>query len=185
MTRQKEDLPTQSTLRSLLRYDPDTGDLYWLPRLESYFRQAKKSPRSLCNSWNSKWSGRPAFSRTSGGYKIGTVLGQDHKAHRVIWAMHYNEWPEAIDHVNGDKADNRLSNLRPATRSQNGMNKGAMPNNTSGHKGVVFDKRRKKWKAMVTANSKRVERTFADQSSAISGAIALRLAIHGIFARHE
>lgn len=71
-------------------------------------------------------------------------------AHRVIWAIHYGEWPEnEVDHINGNKTDNRIENLRIATPSENRCNRGKQRNNTSGYKGVYFNKRSNSWYAEI------------------------------------
>lgn len=58
------------------------------------------------------------------------------------------------DHINRDKLDNRKSNLRPCTRSQNQANRRTPANNTSGHKGVCYDKRRLMWRSYIRTNGK-------------------------------
>lgn len=60
-----------------------------------------------------------------------------------------------IDHINGDRLDNRTENLRVCTASQNTMNRGAQANNTSGYKGVIYDKQRQKWRAEICYGGKR------------------------------
>lgn len=61
-----------------------------------------------------------------------------------------------IDHINGDRLDNRKSNLRICTCSQNVMNRGPQANNSSGFKGVIFDKSRNKWRAEICVDKKRI-----------------------------
>jgi hypothetical protein len=67
--------------------------------------------------------------------------------HRVAWYLTYGYWPEMLDHINQDKTDNRLVNLRQCTSSTNNMNKGLRSDNTSGSRGVSFDKRSGLWEA--------------------------------------
>ena len=68
----------------------------------------------------------------------------------VAWAWMTGEWPDAvIDHINGDKRDDRWTNLRLATPAENNANKGMQKNNTSGFKGVVWLKNEGKWRAML------------------------------------
>lgn len=100
--------------------------------------------------------------------KIGDIAGSNnhgyirikidnklYSAHRLAWLYVYGEWPSKfVDHINGIKDDNRISNLREATRSQNGMNRTKMTNNKSGYKGVFWDKRANKWKAQIRYNGK-------------------------------
>ena len=77
------------------------------------------------------------------GYKVGSVFSKRLLAHRVAWAIYYGVWPEdCIDHINGDRSDNRISNLRDANKSTNGMNRGPQRNNSSGMKGIYFDQSR-------------------------------------------
>ena len=70
-------------------------------------------------------------------------------------AMKLGHWPEYVDHINGNRSDNRLANLRPATKVQNGCNMATPSNNTSGHIGVSWNKRDKRWTAYITLNQKR------------------------------
>jgi hypothetical protein len=92
---------TVAELRTLLQHDPATGRLYWLPR-------------PFDKRWSAQYAGREAL-RTIGenGYRMGSVHKRNFYAHRVIWALHYGEWPASwIVHANGDRADNRIENLR-------------------------------------------------------------------------
>lgn len=93
--------------------------------------------------------------KTNGGYtKIG-FNGREYPAHRLIWWRVYGELPDHfIDHINGDKSDNRLCNLRLATDAENKRNVGKRSHNTSGFKGVTWDKVNKKWIAHATLNGK-------------------------------
>lgn len=137
---------TAEQARKLLRYEPETGRLFWRER-----------PRELCPSdgdwkrWNKRFCGTEAFTASNGiGYRQGHVLGALYKAHRIIWLMHTGEWPDAdIDHINGLRDDNRISNLRAASRAENGRNSCMRINNTSGVPGVWWNKRYQKWQAQI------------------------------------
>lgn len=77
------------------------------------------------------------------------------RAHRVAWAIFYGEWPQGeIDHVNCDGYDNRISNLRIATSSENKQNQRLKVTNTSGFKGVSWAKRERLWRAYASINGK-------------------------------
>lgn len=138
-----------SAVRELLDYDPSTGKLKWLERDPKWFADPKRAA-----SWNARFAGKPAFtSKTGNGYFMGSMFGQIYLAHRVIYAWMTGEWPEAhIDHINRTKQDNRWSNLRPVTASQNHMNRDKSVRNTSGHTGVYWHKGAKKWMAYIKKN---------------------------------
>lgn len=145
-------LPIPQKLRELLRYDPDTGKLFWLPRPREMFTRDR-----LFVTWNKRFSGKEAFTATSRqGYKVGAVFDVVVAAHKVIWAMEKGYWPsQQIDHVSGQRSDNRIRNLREATSSQNSMNTKIRSDNTSGYRGVSFHKLTGKWVARIVANKSR------------------------------
>lgn len=127
-------LPPVELLRQLLAYDPDTGALTWLPRHIDMFGGNVRS----CGTWNTRYAGKPAlYHLDAHGYRTGTLLGVAAKAHRVAWALHYGTPPAGqIDHINGDRADNRSSNLRDVSHSQNQRNAGVRADNKTGMPGV-------------------------------------------------
>ena len=75
-------------------------------------------------------------------------------AHRVAWFMYYGTLPNVIDHINGDKTDNSIRNLRNCNNSQNQANSGIQKNNTTGYKGVYFNKPKGNWFARINHNNK-------------------------------
>ena len=82
------------------------------------------------------------------GYRMGSFKNKMYYEHRLVWFYHYGKWPKGnIDHVNGDRNDNRINNLREATVQQNAFNKKSLTGSSSSHKGVTWDKNSKKWKA--------------------------------------
>lgn len=92
-----------------------------------------------------------------GGYTKVGFNGREYPAHRLIWWLVYGALPDRfIDHVNGDKCDNRLANLRLATDAENKRNVGRRSHNTSGFKGVSFDKQTGRWLAHATLNGRGV-----------------------------
>jgi len=104
--------------------------------------------------------------------------------HRVIFLMHHQHTPKEIDHINGNKLDNRIENLREATRSQNQYNKNMMSNNTSGYRGVSWNNQKNKWAVRVKVNKKSYNFGFFDDLD-VAGAVAseARAKLHGEFAR--
>lgn len=130
-------LPSPDELRQLLRYEPETGKLYWRMRSESMFRDRAKPAPQLCAAWNTRYANAPALShRNNRGYLSGHIAGAAILSHRAIWAMVHGEWPEFIDHINGDRADNRLCNLRAVSRAENNRNRRLNHNSASGVCGV-------------------------------------------------
>jgi hypothetical protein len=99
--------------------------------------------------------GSPAGSiDPSTGYHKTYVYGKFYKTHRVIFLYHHGYLPEFVDHIDGDKINNKIDNLRPTTKSQNAMNQKVRADNKSGTKGVRWHKRDKKWLVQLTVNSK-------------------------------
>jgi hypothetical protein len=131
-------------LHSALICDADRGKLYWRERTD------------VANHVNSKFAGKEALcGLNKNGYPSGKIGGRRFLAHRVIWAMHTGAWPvEYIDHINRDRSDNRICNLREASRSQNMCNTLVRGNNPSGFKGVSWDRNARKWRARIFIENK-------------------------------
>ena len=151
-------------LHSLLYADFENGIVYWKPRPIEMF----KTKRSFV-IWNKRFSNKPAFTSTNGdGYKTGSLLGHPVVAHRIIFALKHNYWPEFVDHISGNRTDNRIENLREATRQINGRNAKKPVHNTSGCVGVSWNNRDKRWTAYITVDRKRKSLgNFVDKNSAI------------------
>lgn len=150
----KRQLPSPEVLRQLLSYDPETGKLFWKERGPEWFEASPtRSADHVRALWNARYAGKEAFTAASGptrGYRGGCVLGISMQAHRVAWAIHYGEWPAAlIDHINGDGADNREVNMRPATQKQNCMNRRSRSGSSSKYLGVDWAASSKKWRAQI------------------------------------
>ena len=99
-------------LRAVINYVPDEG---------KFIRSSGKEAKGTANSK---------------GYLLIKVLGEIYAAHRLAWMLHHGDVPTMIDHINNNKIDNRITNLRIATASQNKANTRLQVNNTSGFKGV-------------------------------------------------
>lgn len=152
---------TQERLRQLLDYDPETGLFRW------------KNPTSVRVK-----VGDVADTLNSEGYLRVGIDGKRYRAHRLAHLYMTGEFPENdVDHINGIRTDNRWSNLRPATRSQNLMNHPRKSNNTSGVKGVYWYERDGKWEVSITVSYKRYYLgrfdTLAEAAACRQGAAAL------------
>ena len=121
---------TAEFVRSILDYDPDTGVFTWK-------RRHDVGPR-----WNGKHPGKVAGTLVKPGRSVTAYVsirinGVAYRAHRLAWLITHGRWPIGdIDHDNGDGTDNRIKNLREATRTQNNANSRRQKNNTTGIKGV-------------------------------------------------
>lgn len=177
----KRILPTPEQLRELLRYEAETGKFFWKERDICSFKT-----RNGGLVWNSRFSGKEAFiTRHKGGYLDGVVFYKKMLAHRVAWAIHYGSWPdEQVDHINGVRDDNRIGNLRGATSSQNKCNAKRRSDNSSGFKGVYFDKRSGSWIARVQKDGKcKNIGSFGSAEEAHSAYCREASKIHAEFAR--
>lgn len=124
---------TAEQAKALFDYDPKTGELR---NRISRHRRAK--------------AGELAGSRKRDGYLRVKVEYRDYLVHRIAWLLTYGVWPTLeIDHINCVRDDNRIANLREATCSENRCNRGAQADNTTGFKGVTWDKARGKLKAHI------------------------------------
>src|SRR5690606_2030193 len=170
-TMAKKPLPTPEQLRQLLRYEPETGKLFWRERTPDMFEDGEQTAEHACKIWNSRFAGEEAFQSRSGGYSVGTVWGRRLLAHHVCWAIAHNEWPTShIDHRNGVRDDNRVTNIRLATRSQNNQNVRSQRGSSSIYKGVTYDKERGKWMAGIKKDFRR--RNIGRYETEIEAALA-------------
>ena len=117
------------------------------------------------------------------GYLQVKVGKKNYRAHRIIFAMHHGYMPEYIDHIDGNKLNNRIENLREATNQTNQYNVGLVKRNKSGVKNVVWD--RTKWKVYMRINTKMTHiGAFDDLELAELVAIEARNKFHGEFVNH-
>ena len=155
---------TAETLRGLLDYDPETGEFRW-----------------RVSRGNRIKVGAAAGTVSSNGYVVIRINGMLFKAHRLAWLYTHGMWPDhQIDHINSDKRDNRIKNLRDVSRSVNLQNQTKPPkNNTSGFFGVSWHKRKKRWGAQIKVNGRKQHIGLFDTPEAAHAAyLVAKLRLH-------
>lgn len=134
---------TKESISERLSYDQDTGLFAW--KVCRYASNIGKVTNSL----------------DAHGYVQIKVRGTVCKAHRLAWLMTYGEMPaNQIDHINRNRSDNRICNLRLANNSENSQNRSKQRNNTSGCIGICWVKRAQKWRAYIVVNKKQIHLGF-------------------------
>ena len=164
---------TLDEILNRLKYDPATGIFTWLMREDA---------SANVGTWNARFGGRQAFTSSRAGYLGGTINGVKVQAHRLAYFVGKGVWPDCIDHINGDRSDNRLANLRSVTLAENNRNHPVQKRNKSGVPGVRLDIRRNRWRAEVTFDG-RVE--FLGSFVSLDDAIAARMSAQKAYGFHE
>ena len=126
-------LPTYRELHELFTFDSENGILRW--------KVARSNVISI---------GQEAGYVSGNGYRMVNVNKKMISTHRIAWCMEYGYWPEyGIDHINRDKEDNRIENLREVSQSCNMQNASIRSDNTSGVRGVTYESRSGNWIAAI------------------------------------
>ena len=175
-------LPNSEYVRECLDYDPDTGKFQWRKRPLAHF-----ATLLACNGWNTRYVGKPVGHMADRYLMIGISHNAScglYSAHRLAWLLIHGEpIPDFIDHIDGDRVNNRIGNLRSATHGANMANARLRRDNTTGVKGVILRKDGR-FMAYITHNKKRYHLGLHDT---LEEATAMRLdaaeELHGAFAR--
>lgn len=147
-----KDLPSVEYLRECLDYNPETGVLTWKERPRSHF--ATDGGHKI---FNAQFPGKRIVGKYDKGYICLSLNNLVHKAHRVIWAIYHGSWPaDQVDHINMDKSDNRIANLKEATADENSRRMSLYRNNRSGIIGVSWAKHCNRWKAYIGVNGRQI-----------------------------
>ena len=121
--------------------------------------------------------------RKTDGYRQVMIDRRLYRTHRLVYLYHFGNMPEIVDHINRDVSDNRIENLRAATRTENAYNSKLRPDNTSGVKGVTWCKNKRKWVARIYVNRSCINLgRFVDMTEAVKAVTAARTKHHGAFA---
>ena len=123
--------------------------------------------------------------RPGKGYMATKISGVHYCLHKLIWMWHHGSMPEQIDHINKNTLDNRIENLRPASSSENMMNRRLFSNSTSGCKGVSWHKQHRKWFVYINVHKRRENLGyFDDLELANLVSTEARDLYHGRYASH-
>ena len=165
---------TYHRAHELLRYDPETGFFWW--KFIKINTECRAS-RARYKAFNSHIAGKRAFVTHKSGdpkeYLRGQIDGKTYRAHRVAWLLHYGRWPKEIDHINGNKSDNRILNLRECTRAENMANFAHVLKSRPLSSGVCWNKKDRTWR--VTCGKK-----YIGSSKSYDEALLIRFeAVHG------
>ena len=118
-------------LKQIATYDPVNGGFLW-----------------TSNRQRVKPGGRMGTIGVSG-YRQVVIDGRQYREHRLVWLWHHGSIPKSLDHVNRIRDDNRIENLRPCTDSQNQANSKTHSDNSSGYRGVSYDRTKERWVAKM------------------------------------
>jgi hypothetical protein len=129
--------------------------------------------------------GERAGGVSKNGYRTVRIHGKAYLEHRIIYTMIHGSCPEYLDHINGNRQDNRIENLRPCNLMENQRNKKLSKANKSGHKNVSWKQSTNRWRVHIRTSGERIEiGQFEDLELAALVAEMAREKYHGTFCRH-
>lgn len=155
---------TQDIVRELIDYNSSTGTIKWKWRSRKWFASNQSFMR-----WNNKFHGKEIRCLNDYGYVKVSIFNKRYMGHRIIWLWMTGDWPEQIDHINHNRADNRWINLRAVGYAENSKNRAMLSNNSSGVTGVRWKKANAKWYAGIGVNGRKIHLgCFASKDDAIA-----------------
>lgn len=158
---------TINRIKELLLYESETGVFRW--------KEMRGGSPHGSIAGSIKWNG----------YHSIMVDEKNYMAHRLAWLYVYDEWSTIdIDHIDGNRSNNKIENLRLASRSQNNINSGPPKNNTSGIRGVYWHKKAGKFTASIGVNGKSLYLgLFSSREEALSARLSAEIKYYGEYAR--
>lgn len=142
---------TQKVLKESLLYCHTSGVFTWKNRPLSHFT---KKDRWL--AVNNRFAGKTANSESSHGYTRVLISGSRYYAHRLVWLYVYGEWPNKIDHIDGNRQNNKLINLRSVSNRENTKNRSISKTSSTGVMGVSKVKGFNRWRAYISVDKKQI-----------------------------
>jgi hypothetical protein len=172
-----EALLTQHEVKNRVTYDSLTGIFIWKPIPVTHWSHS---------GWNNRCANKEAGCRTRSGYQVLALNNVLYFAHRVAWLYETGAWPSGvIDHIDGDPANNKFSNLRDSTQQQNTCNAKISSNNTSGVTGVRQSSKGK-WLASIMVNRETIWLgSFDDKQKAVEARAAAETFYFGEYHRRS
>ena len=159
---------TEEQVNKYFTYDEETGHLIW---------KVHKGGKARI--------GDIAGCIDHEGYRRIRFDGGSYRAHRLVFLLHRGYLPEILDHINNDRSDNRIENLRAVTANENAYNRSINAKSISGVKGISWDKVNNCWLARIQTNKKRKHiGNFDNLKLAEEAMVIAREALHGSFANH-
>lgn len=160
----------QETIKELLNYNPKTGVWTWMKVKNR--KDLSDNVAGHINSW---------------GYRVIRIFGKDYRSSRLVWLYMTGNWPPTtIDHIDRNKSNDCWSNLRICSSSENLCNREIFNNNTSGYRGVMWNKQRKKWQSFISTNGKKIYLgLFSNKEDAIKKRKEAELLYHKNFAANH
>jgi hypothetical protein len=159
--------PSQNEVAAAFEYDAERGLLIWKRRLRSDF-----ATNNAWAVWNTKHGGTEAGGIGAKGYRAIRFKGKMRKASRLIWTLANGAPPDRVDHINGNRSDDRIENLRDVSQAENSRNRARQMNNTSGASGV-YAAPNGRWMAQINDNGRR---RYLGTYARKEDAVAVRLA---------
>lgn len=159
---------TQKQVKRLFDYDPKTGNI---TRKVSINNRVKVGDIAGC--------------KARSGYLLTRIAYKMHLNHRIVYLFHYGYMPKTIDHIDGDKLNNKIENLRGCSQRQNTYNSKISKNNKAGFKGVSWVSKRKKYIAQIISDRNSYFLGYFDDPEVANQIVRIkRLELHGEFANH-
>jgi hypothetical protein len=178
----QQELPVED-LHAYFWLDHETGNLKFKDRPEETFAHLGGASARVCKWWNTRYAHKAAGSLNPKGYIHVGIHGVVYRAHRIVFAMANGFWPTGeVDHIDGNRCNNRPSNLRDVAPSDNAKNQKLRVSNTSGCMGVSFNKDRGQFVVRASSGGQRV---FLGYFATREEAIAARRSAEATFGYHE
>lgn len=176
---------TVAELAAILDYDRESGRLTWSPRGPEEFTCVENERTRVASRWNKLRAGKEAGHVVDAGYRVVCIEGKTYQSHRIAVALTIGQWPDGeVDHINHDRTDNSLRNLRVVTSAENSRNRSLPRHSTSGAIGVHFHRPSGKWHARIWAGDKRIHIGSFERREDAEAARICASAENGFHANH-